>query len=120
MPFLILDRVKVLSDLPATLSSLLSEPNWELVKDSVVSYLWPLTERIYDWATHISLADDSHSPSMHSIDKSENAMAPFLAHVVYHTCVSLKDYLPLEKQLRLANMILPEIKETGFVKKIPL
>ena len=64
-------------------------------------------ERIYNWATNISQADDSHSPSLHSIDKSENAMAAFLTHVMHQTCVCLKDYLPLEKQLRLANMILP-------------
>ncbi|CBI34876.3 unnamed protein product, partial [Vitis vinifera] len=107
MPFLILDRFTVLSDLPVTLTSLLSEPNWEFVAESLVSRLWTLTERIYNWATHISHADDSYSSSLHSIDNSENAMAAFLTHVMYHTCVSLKDYLPLEKQLRLANMILP-------------
>ena len=107
MPFLILDRFTVLSDLPVTLTSLLSEPNWEFVAESLVSRLWTLTERIYNWATHISHADDSYSSSLHSIDKSENAMAAFLTHLMYHTCVSLKDYLPLEKQLRLANMILP-------------
>ncbi|RVW46640.1 Protein RST1 [Vitis vinifera] len=103
MPFLILDRFTVLSDLPVTLTSLLSEPNWEFVAESVVSRLWTLTERIYNWATHISHADDSYSSSLHSIDKSENAMAAFLTHLMYHTCVSLKDYLPLESNSGLQH-----------------
>lgn len=108
MPLLIVDGFTVLSDLPVNLASLLSEPNWEFVAASVVSYLWTSMERIYNWATHIiSRADDSHSHSLHSIDKSENGMAAFLTRVMHQTCVYLKDFLPLEKQLRLANMILP-------------
>jgi hypothetical protein len=42
----------VLSDLPVTLTSLLSDPSWDVVAESIVSNLWASVGRIYDWATH--------------------------------------------------------------------
>ncbi|XVE84015.1 hypothetical protein DITRI_Ditri16bG0134800 [Diplodiscus trichospermus] len=103
MPLLILDQSSVLSDLPVILSSLLSGPNWEVIGETFTSYLFASTERIYCWATKLSLGDDA--PSSHPIDDSEKDMAPILLRVMHHACVSLKDYLPLEKQLKLANMV---------------
>ena len=32
-------------------------------------------------------------------------MGAFLLRVMHRACVSLKDHLPLEKQLKLANMV---------------
>lgn len=93
----------MLSDLPVTLPSLLKEPSWEVVAESIVSNLWASTERIYHWVTNKVVFDDT--PSTEPIDESENDMATFLLLVMHHTCVSLKEYLPLEKQLRLANMV---------------
>ncbi|KAL6960558.1 hypothetical protein U1Q18_038321 [Sarracenia purpurea var. burkii] len=107
MPMLIVDRNMVLSDLPVTLSSLLSDGSWGSVAESVVSYLWASTQRIYDWATCLARGESSVSP--HLIDISENDMAGFLLRVMHHACLSLKDYLPPEKQLKLANLILPRI-----------
>ncbi|XP_068334570.1 protein RST1 [Pyrus communis] len=103
MPLLILDQRAVLSDLPVTLSSLLSDSSWEGVVELAVPSLFASTERIYNWATHIMRGEDI-PPDMQTIDKSESSMAVFLSRVMHGTCVSLKDYLPLEKQLKLANM----------------
>ncbi|XP_057947860.1 protein RST1 isoform X1 [Malania oleifera] len=104
MPLLILDRRAVLSDLPVTLPSLFSDPSWEVIAEPVVSHLFESTKRVYRWA---GLADSSDDvPGLHPIHDSEKEMAVFLMHVLHHTCVLLKDYLPLEKQLRLANMVL--------------
>ncbi|XP_057481675.1 protein RST1 isoform X1 [Actinidia eriantha] len=105
MPLLIVDRHMVLSDLPVTLSSLLSDSSWEVVAEPVASYLWASTERFYDWAARMAHGDDTGSP--HPIDKSENDMAVFLSRVMHSACVSLKDYLPPEKQLKLANLVVP-------------
>lgn len=103
MPLLILDRLTVLSDLPVTLTSLISDPNWEVVAESIVSYLWVSTERIYNWTTQNLSSDDT--PGIQPIDESENDMVAFLLRVMHRACVSLKDHLPLEKQLKLANMV---------------
>lgn len=105
MPLLVADRDLVLSDLPVTLTSLLLESNWGTVVEPVVSSLWTLTERIYDWTR--SLLEEEDAPSKPQIDRSENDKAAFLLHVVHHACFSLKGHLPQEKQLRLANMVLP-------------
>ncbi|KAA8530205.1 hypothetical protein F0562_004914 [Nyssa sinensis] len=105
MPLLIVSPLTVLSDLPVTLTSLLSDTRWGVMAESVVSYLWVAMERIYDWATRIARGDDS--PIQQPIDKSENDMAVFLIRVMHQACVYLKDYLPPEKQLRLANMVVP-------------
>ncbi|KAI8028996.1 Protein RST1 [Camellia lanceoleosa] len=105
MPLLVVDRHTVLSDLPVTLSSLLSDSSWGLVAESVALYLWASTERIYDWAMRIARSDDS--PILQPIDKSENVSAFFLLQVMHRACVYLKDYLPPEKQLRLANLVVP-------------
>ncbi|XP_069150655.1 protein RST1 isoform X4 [Solanum lycopersicum] len=101
-PVLIVDKFTVLSDLPVTLTSLLSDSSWMVVADSVVSYLWASTERIYEWNKQLKGGFDTQS-----IDKSENDIACFLLLVMYQACVSLKDHLPSEKQLQLANMVVP-------------
>lgn len=103
MPLLILDQSSILNDLPVALASLLSEPNWEVFAETITSYLLTSTERIYSWATKLSVGEDTLSSQ--PIDKSENDMAPILLLVMHQACISLKDYLPLEKQLRLANMM---------------
>ncbi|KAL1831410.1 hypothetical protein ACET3Z_001061 [Daucus carota] len=106
MPFLIVDRMTVLCDFPVALASLLSETSWGNVAESVVSLLWSTTERLHDWVTNTEIVL-SDSPISQSIDQSEDSMADFLLKLLHHTCVSLKDYLPMEKQLSLANMVIP-------------
>lgn len=103
MALLVLDKKAVLSDLPVTLSSLLSESSWSHIAESVVSSLLASTERLHNWATRISMGEDMSDLEL--IDESENEMAGFLLRVMVHTCLSLKDYLPLEKQLKLASMV---------------
>lgn len=103
MPFLVVNRVTVLCDLPVTLASLLSETSWKTVAEPVVTLLWTLTERINDWATNMERAEGLHLQQ--SIDKSEDDNAVFLLQLMHQACISLKDYLPTEKQLRLANML---------------
>ncbi|KAM5552601.1 hypothetical protein ABKV19_025031, partial [Rosa sericea] len=103
MPLLILDQQTVLSDLPVTLSSLLSNSSWGGDVESVVSSLFASMERIYNWTTHEARVKDM-LPGMQPIDESENPMAGFLLHMMHSTCVMLKDYLSLQKQLKLANM----------------
>ncbi|GAY46821.1 protein RST1 [Citrus sinensis] len=104
MPFLILDSSTVLNDLPVTLPSLLSKPGWETVAEPFMSYLWASTERIYNWVV-TDVTSSQSSPSTQPIDESENDMAALLLHVMHRACISLKDYLPPEKQLRLSNML---------------
>ena len=104
MPFLILDQSSILNDLPVTLASLLSDPSWEVIAETFTSHLLTLTQRISGWAAKLSSGD--YTPSLQPIDDSEKGMVPFLLRVTHHACVSLKHYLPLEKQLKLANMVL--------------
>ncbi|KAG7985679.1 hypothetical protein I3843_03G038900 [Carya illinoinensis] len=106
MPLLIVDRHAVLSDLPVTLTSLMSDSSWGVVAESVVSNLWASTERIYKWATRNVCSDDTADTQ--PIDESESYMAVFLLRVMHRTCGYLKDHLPLDKQLKLANMVIPE------------
>ncbi|PHT57117.1 hypothetical protein CQW23_05603 [Capsicum baccatum] len=101
-PVLIVDKVTVLSDLPVTLTSLLSDSTWMVVADSVVSYLWASTERIYEWNKQLK-----GGCATESIDTSENDIASFLLLVMHQACVSLKYHLPPEKQLQLANTVVP-------------
>ncbi|XP_058778644.1 protein RST1-like isoform X1 [Vicia villosa] len=103
MPFIIVDQQTVLNDLPVTLVSLLADKNWNVVAETVVSHLFSSTERIYDWTVHI--ADSSYVEGSQTIDESENHMGDFLLQVMHHTCVLLKEYLPLDKQLKLASMV---------------
>ncbi|XP_061373555.1 protein RST1 isoform X2 [Gastrolobium bilobum] len=104
MPLMIVDQQMVLNDLPVTLVSLLADRSWNVVAETVVSHLFSSTERIYNWAMQI--ADGSYIPGSQPIDESENNMAAFLLQVMHHTCVLLKGYLPLDKQLRLASMVI--------------
>ncbi|KZV19360.1 hypothetical protein F511_25095 [Dorcoceras hygrometricum] len=98
MPILVADKVTVLSDLPVTLSALLSRKGWEMAAESIASYICRSTERIHEWVTHTESANNLQ------IDGSENDTADVLLRVLHRTSISLKDYLPVEKQLRLANM----------------
>lgn len=103
---LIADRFTVLSDLPVTLTSLLSDSTWMVVADAVVSCLWKSTERIYKWNKQLKGGGD-YLLYTQPIDTSENDIACFLLLVMHQACVSLKDHLPPEKQLQLANMVVP-------------
>ncbi|KAK7271652.1 hypothetical protein RJT34_27730 [Clitoria ternatea] len=103
MPFMIVDQQMVLNDLPVTLVSLLADQSWNIVAETVVSHLFSSTERIHHWA--VQIGDGSYIPGSQPIDDSENHMAVFLLQVMHHTCVLLKSYLPLDKQLRLASMV---------------
>lgn len=103
MPLLIVNPHTVLSDLPVTLTSLLlDDGNWGVVAEPVVSLMWTSTNRVHDWVTNVNVFS-----SQQSLDESDKDMAVFLLKVMHHTCVALKDHLPPEKQLLLANMILP-------------
>ncbi|XP_031384334.1 protein RST1 isoform X2 [Punica granatum] len=100
MPLLILDRVSVLSDLPVTLASLLAVPAWESIAERLTSTLWASTERLHCWLT----GTREEVPGDQEIDPSECGLALSLLHVMHGTCVCLKKYLPLEKQIRLADI----------------
>ncbi|KAL9157510.1 hypothetical protein ABFS82_08G008700 [Erythranthe guttata] len=102
MPFLVADKLSVLSDLPVTLSSLLEGSGWGVAAESVASYFWKSTVRIHDWARDVEGGD--YIPGSQPIDSTEKEMANLLFRVMHQTCVSLKEYLPADKQLRLANM----------------
>ncbi|GAB2284260.1 hypothetical protein Dimus_018726 [Dionaea muscipula] len=104
MPLLILDPTVVLSDLPVTLPSLLSSPKWSSIAETAVSYLWMSLERIHEWASSLACGCAAPSLQLRPIDRSEKDMADFLLRLMHGTCVSLREYLPLEKQLRLADM----------------
>ncbi|XP_019185386.1 PREDICTED: protein RST1 isoform X4 [Ipomoea nil] len=101
MPVLVVDQMTVLSDLPVTLTSLLSDSNWAVVAESVVSHLWSLTLRVYNLAKHTA---DDYPPNQLPVDSSEYDKAAFLFQVLHHSCMSLKNYLPPEKLLQLANI----------------
>lgn len=102
MPLLILDPHAVLNDLPVTLNSLLAISSWGFIAEPITSRLFASTERIYQSVTRIPNVDNIHSSQ--PIDDSEIDTAISLLHAMHNTCVSLKDFLPLEEQLRLANM----------------
>ncbi|KAK4774376.1 hypothetical protein SAY86_009311 [Trapa natans] len=104
MPLLILDKVSVLSDLPLTLTCLLSDPNWEGIAGQFTSALWSSTERLYGWVTGTYLGREA--PGEQEINPSENLSALSLLHIMHTACFYLKKYLPLEKQIRLADMII--------------
>ncbi|KAF7819538.1 protein RST1 isoform X1 [Senna tora] len=104
MPLMIVDQQMVLNDLPVTLTSLLADSSWDVIAETVVSHLYSSAERIFYWASQI--ADGTYMPTAQPIDESEEHMATFLLQVMHHTCVLLKGYLPLDKQLRLASMVL--------------
>nr|CAD1842905.1 unnamed protein product [Ananas comosus var. bracteatus] len=106
MPLLTVDPMTVLSDLPVTLPSLLSDGSWAAIITSLVDKLWASTIRICSWAKQLAHKDGF--PGLESDDqhihKDEAEISVFLARVMHRTCISLKDYLPFEKQLRLANL----------------
>lgn len=96
----------MLCDLPVVLASLLSESYWGDVAESVVSLLWTTTERLHVWVADMARIPSDSSISQY-IDRSEDSMADFLLQLLQQACVYLKDYLPIEKQLSLANMVIP-------------
>ncbi|XP_048128123.1 protein RST1 [Rhodamnia argentea] len=102
MPLLILDRFSVFSDLPVTLSSLLTNPSWTVIAEHFTATLLASTERIYHWVTQPPCGEGTLT--LQGIDKSENSLAPSLLQVMHDACTSLQNYLPLEKQITLANM----------------
>ncbi|CAN1775358.1 Protein RST1 [Linum perenne] len=98
MPLLTFNTTMVLSDLPVTLTTLLKEPSWEAIAASISSSLCASTERVYEW-----VMSGYRSPP---IDESEKENGRFLLCTMRSTCIYLKDHLPLEKQLLLANMVI--------------
>ncbi|KFK33679.1 hypothetical protein AALP_AA5G045700 [Arabis alpina] len=104
MPFLTLDRSTVLSDMSVTVTSLLTDLNWEVVAEPFISFLWTSLERVYRFATD---SGANAGLSSQQIEQSERDYAPMLVKVMHHICVAFRDYLPLEKQLRLAAMAIP-------------
>lgn len=102
MPLLILDKVSVLSDLPLTLACLLLDPTWEAIAERLTSALWSSMERIHGWVTCTYLGGEG--PGQPEIDPSESRSALSLLHILHAACFYLKKYLPLEKQIRLADM----------------
>ncbi|KAL5725459.1 hypothetical protein ACHQM5_008601 [Ranunculus cassubicifolius] len=102
MPLLIVDQVSVLSDLPITLPSLLSDRNWTIIAEQVVLILWRSTQRVFNCVNNLGNGIENSS-----IDESEFEDTDFLMRVMHCTCISLKDYLPFEDQLKLANMVVP-------------
>ncbi|CAH8361043.1 unnamed protein product [Eruca vesicaria subsp. sativa] len=104
MPFLTLDRSIVLRDMSVTVTSLLSDPNWEVVAEPFILFLWTSLERVYSFATD---SDANAKLSSQKIEASERDHSPMLVKVMHHICVTFRDHLPLEKQLRLAAMVIP-------------
>ncbi|KAJ4900986.1 Protein RST1 [Raphanus sativus] len=104
MAFLTLDRSTVLRDMSVTVTSLLSDPNWEAVAEPFISFLWTSLERVYSFATD---SDANAKLTSQQIERSERDHAPMLVKVMHHICVAFRDHLPLEKQLRLAVMVIP-------------
>ncbi|CAN1347183.1 Protein RST1 [Linum perenne] len=98
MPLLTFNTTMVLSDLPVTLTTLLKEPSWEAIAASISNSLCASTERVYEW-----VMSGYRSPP---IDESEKENGRFLLCTMRSTCIYLKDHLPLEKQLLLANMVI--------------
>ncbi|KAI3997835.1 hypothetical protein MKX01_036305 [Papaver californicum] len=88
MLLLVMDPVTVLSDLPITLSSKLSNSSWKVVAESVVLNLWASTQRVYDWAKCLATnAGDNEvtlrQPQQHPIDTCENGNAIFLTRLLH-------------------------------------
>ncbi|URE08649.1 hypothetical protein MUK42_23257 [Musa troglodytarum] len=107
MPLLTIDPTTVLSDLPVTLPSLLSDSSWSIIAGPLVDKLWVCTMRICTWAERLSIA--SGSSTLDQIDASEASLSIFLAHVMHETCLSLKQFLPFEKQLKLATLVVARV-----------
>lgn len=103
MPILFADKASVLTDLPATLPPLLAGTGSGIVAESVASCLLRATERVHDWAGRVE--HGHYLRDSQPIDSTEEDTAMFLLQVMHQTCVYLKEYLPADKQLRLANMI---------------
>ncbi|KAJ3700903.1 hypothetical protein LUZ61_004608 [Rhynchospora tenuis] len=101
MPLLLVDPRSVLTDLPITLPSLLSDPNWSSVKSSVAEKLWSSANRVCTWAEH--LFDGLGQMDGSGIKETDGEMVLLLARVMHETCVVLKEHLPFDKQLKLAN-----------------
>ncbi|KAF5961960.1 hypothetical protein HYC85_003169 [Camellia sinensis] len=59
--------------------------------------IWDVLVEVVAALQHVEGTRSDDSPILQPIDKSENMM--------HRTCVSLKDYLPPEKQFKLANLV---------------
>ncbi|XP_072999773.1 protein RST1 isoform X2 [Typha latifolia] len=105
MPLLVIDPTTVLSHLPVTLPSLLSDSMWSTVMNSLADKLWLSTNRICTWAKNLKYGDGFVSQD--HIHGSEADMSLLLARIMHQACISLKDFLSFEKQLRLANFAVP-------------
>lgn len=107
MPFLIVDPEIVLADLPVTLRSLLSSNSWSSIAESVANKLWLSTERICTQAVMLSGGTNTEIPNLGFANETNTEASVCLARTMFKTCLSLKDYLSLDKRLKLANLQLP-------------
>ncbi|KAG6524249.1 hypothetical protein ZIOFF_014155 [Zingiber officinale] len=110
MPLLIIDPTAVLSDLPVTLPSLLSDSSWSSITAPVADKLWISTERICVWAGHIGDSGGVLAQKNH-IDASEINSSVLLSRITFETCLALKEFLPFEKQLKLVNLEVVELQD---------
>ncbi|XP_042456938.1 protein RST1-like [Zingiber officinale] len=110
MPLLIIDPTAVLSDLPVTLPSLLSDSSWSSITAPVADKLWISTERICVWAEHIGDSGGVLAQKNH-IDASEINSSVLLSRIMFETCLALKEFLPFEKQLKLVNLEVVELQD---------
>ncbi|XP_057788654.1 protein RST1 isoform X2 [Salvia miltiorrhiza] len=103
MTILFADKGSVLTDLPTTLPPLLAGTGSGMVAESVASCLFRAMERIHDWAGRVG--QGHYLPDSQHINSTEEDTAMFLLQVMHQTCFCMKEYLPLDKQVRLANMV---------------
>ncbi|KAJ3694479.1 hypothetical protein LUZ60_009959 [Juncus effusus] len=96
MPVLIVNQTTVLLDLPITLSSLLSDPNWSSVRVTIAEKVWSIANRVRSLAEHLMPGP--------GLEEKEAELVFYLASVMHQTCVLLKEYLSFDKQIKLANL----------------
>jgi hypothetical protein len=101
MPLLIVDPRSVLADLPITLPSLLSDLNWSAVRSSVAEKLWSSAYWVRSWSEQ--LLDGRGIVDGVGIKETDSEMSLLLVRVMHETCVALREHLPFDKQLKLAN-----------------
>ncbi|XP_020405686.1 protein RST1 isoform X4 [Zea mays] len=102
MPLLLVNSINVLSDLPVTLPAFLSTIVSDDFRNSVADRLWLLTTDIYTWAEQLAHGHDQ--PGHDRIHRSETEIATFLANILLSTCITVEDYLSVDKRLKLANL----------------
>ncbi|BFI25408.1 hypothetical protein MPTK2_1g20850 [Marchantia polymorpha subsp. ruderalis] len=98
-----LDPTWAIVDLPLTLPSLLSQPGWASTLEAFVYRFPELLDRL------ISMLDRNELESTYFVH--ETLSPSLLLSVLRRTCAGLKNYLPIETKLKLANLNI-----TGMLK----